>query len=132
MTDAEYKKMIASSENQIATEYEKLRKVAYNVGHVASETAKAEYERARSSATGSVIVSTMIPLFVALVGFFLFTTNWFLALVLIVGGIWVAIKLHEKTSRKRHQIEQEYASMINTVQSRFQELTNLLNNMKKI
>ena len=94
MTENEARKKIEACERQITSAHTELKDRARNVGAAAV-----------SAASKKTTISTMLPLILVVIGVFLFTTYWFVAVLLVGGGIFLAYVLHARASEAQEKIE---------------------------
>ena len=132
MTEQEIMQRIDASERQINQAYSNLRSVARDVGHKGLEAAQSARNSAVSEASTSKTTKTLLPLLISLVGFFLFGSAWFLALLMVIGGIVLAYNLNQKADKEKRSIESEYNAMVNTAEYQQKNLFSTLDNNLKI
>ncbi len=76
---------------------------------------------AKECADGSKTKKTLLPLIISVVGIFFFSSAWFLALCMIVGGIVIAYNMNQKAG-----------SVVNKVESAQKQLNSTIDNNSKI
>lgn len=132
MTEQEIMRRIDSSENQIYQAYNNLRSAARDVGHKGLQAAQSARNSAVSEASSSKTTKTLLPLLISLVGFFLFGSAWFLALLMVIGGIALAYNLNQKADKEKRSVESEYNSMVSVAENQQRNLFSILDNNTKI
>lgn len=110
MTTQEAKALIDSSENKIITSYSQFYASA---GKLRDEGLAGARQR--------TMLHTLLPLILCVIGLLIFRSEWFGGLCLIIGGIALAVKLHENAKRKEY-----------TVENAARNLENALNEHQKI
>lgn len=94
MTSDEARQRVNECEHQIVIEYSKLKDSARVVGSSAA-----------SSASSHTMKSTLLPLILCIFGFFCFKGPWFLGVLLIGLGIFLAYRLHDDAHGRQNIIE---------------------------
>ena len=110
MTTREAEALIDSSENKIITSYSQFYASA---GKLRDEGLAGARQR--------TMLHTLLPLILCVIGLLIFRSEWFGGLCLIIGGIALAVKLHENAKRKEY-----------TVENAARNLENALNEHQKI
>lgn len=110
MTTQEAKALIDSSESKIITSYSQF--------YASAEKLRDE---GLAGARQRTMLHTLLPLILCVIGLLIFRSEWFGGLCLIIGGIALAVKLHENAKRKEY-----------TVENAARNLENALNEHQKI
>ena len=76
---------------------------------------------AKECADGSKTKKTLFPLVISLIGIFLFSSSWFLAIVMIITGIVIAYNMNQKAG-----------SVVNKVATAQKQLNITIDNNSKI
>ena len=104
MTTQEAKALIDSSENKIITSYSQFYASA---GKLRDEGLAGARQR--------TMLHTLLPLILCVIGLLIFRSEWFGGLCLIIGGIALAVKLHENTKRKEYTVENAARTLENAL-----------------
>lgn len=76
---------------------------------------------AKQCADGSKTKKTLFPLVISLIGIFLFSSSWFLAIVMIIAGIVIAYNMNQKAG-----------SVVSKVATAQKQLNSTIDNNSKI
>ena len=120
MTEQEIKKKIDDCDRQIVSAYNNLRSAACNVGSKGYQSALSARSSAVSEADGRVAKSTLRPLIISVVGFFLFFLSyetWFLDLLIITSGIVISYSLHQNAAEELLSVRSTYDQMVNVAEN---------------
>lgn len=104
MTTQEAKALIDSSENKIITSYSQFYASA---GKLRDEGLAGARQR--------TMLHTLLPLILCVIGLLIFSSAWFGGLCLIIGGIALAVKLHENAKRKEYTVENAARTLENAL-----------------
>ncbi len=104
MTTQEAKALIDSSENKIITSYSQFYASA---GKLRDEGLAGARQR--------TMLHTLLPLILCVIGLLIFRSEWFGGLCLIIGGIALAVKLHENAKRKEYTVENAARTLENAL-----------------
>lgn len=110
MTTKYAEALIDSSERKIITSYSQF--------YASAEKLRDE---GLAGARQRTMLHTLLPLILCVIGLLIFRSEWFGGLCLIIGGIALAVKLHENAKRKEY-----------TVENAARNLENALNEHQKI
>ena len=132
MTEQEIMQQIDASERQIYLSYNSLRSAAREVGTKGVQAAQSARDSAVSQASSSKAAKTLLPLLISLVGLFLFGSAWFLALLMVIGGIVLAYNLYQKADSEKRSVESQYNSMVSVAENQQRNLNSILDNNARI
>ena len=132
MTEQEIKQKINDCDRQIVSTYNNLRSAAREVGSKGYQAAQSARGSAVSEADGRVTKNTLLPLIISVVGFFLFGAAWFLALLMVIGGIVLVYNLHQRAAGERRSVQSTYDQMVNAAENQQRNLNSTLDNNMKI
>lgn len=94
MTTREAEALIDSSENKIITSYSQFYASA---GKLRDE--------GLAGARQHTMLHTLLPLILCVIGLLIFSSEWFGGLCLIIGGIVLAVKLHDNAKHEEQNVE---------------------------
>lgn len=132
MTEQEIKQKIDESERQISVAYNNLMSAARDVGAKGYNAAVSSRDSAVQIESGKKAKNTLWPLVISLVGLFMLGAAWFLALLMIGGGIALAYNLNQKADKELSDIQSHYNSMVSVAENQRNNLNAVLNNNTKI
>ena len=132
MTEQEIMKQIDASELQINQAYSNLRRAARDVGDNGLQAAQSARDSAVLKAASAKTTKTLLPLLISLVGFFLFRSAWFLALLMVIGGIALANNLSQKAGQEKRSVESTYNAMVSTAEYQQKNLNSTIDSNYKI
>ncbi len=132
MTEGEAKRAIQDCEKRIRTTYADLVHDAERLGSDSLQEAKTAKNNETSSASAAIVGKTVLPLLLSVLGVFLFSVSWFLALLLIIGGIVLAHKLYKKAVDNRDSVRRQTDSTVNFVTSQKNRLDEALTTRRSI
>ena len=104
MTSNEAQLKIDECERQIVSAHSGLKENARSMGVAAAAAAAQKTTR-----------STLAPLLLCLVGLILFGKSWLLGAALIVGGAYIAYKMHESAQKIQNDVESRQKSLNSTI-----------------
>ena len=104
MTTKYAEALIDSSENKIITSYSQFYASA---GKLRDEGLAGARQR--------TMLHTLLPLILCVIGLLIFRSEWFGGLCLIIGGIALAVKLHENAKRKEYTVENAARTLENAL-----------------
>lgn len=104
MTSNEARQKVDACERQIVSAYSGLKDSARAVG-----------SSAVSSASSKTTMSTLLPLILCVIGLFCFGGPWFLGVVLIGLGIFIAYSLHGSAKSVQNNIENGQKNLNSTI-----------------
>lgn len=104
MTSNEAKQKVDACEQQIARAFFELKDSAKEVGLSAV-----------SSASSRTTMSLLLPLILCIIGLFCLRGPWFLGIVLFIGGIVLAHKLHTSAKEIQRVIETGQKNLNSTI-----------------
>lgn len=104
MTTQEAKALIDSSENKIITSYSQFYASAVKLR-----------DEGLAGARQRTMLHTLLPLILCVIGLLIFRSEWFGGLCLIIGGIALAVKLHENAKRKEYTVENAARTLENAL-----------------
>ena len=104
MTTKYAEALIDSSENKIITSYSQFYASA---GKLRDEGLAGARQR--------TMLHTLLPLILCVIGLLIFSSAWFGGLCLIIGGIALAVKLHENAKRKEYTVENAARTLENAL-----------------
>lgn len=104
MTSTEARQKIDASERQIVSAYSSLK-----------DSARVVSSSAVSSSSSKTTKNTLLPLILCIIGLFCFTGPWFLGVLLIGAGIFIAYKLHDSAKSIQNSIENGRNTLNSTI-----------------
>ena len=104
MTTQEAKALIDSSERKIITSYSQFYASAVKLR-----------DEGLAGARQRTMLHTLLPLILCVIGLPIFSSAWFGGLCLIIGGIALAVKLHENAKRKEYTVENAARTLENAL-----------------
>ena len=132
MTEQEIKQRINDSERQIQGAYQNLRNVARILGENALQAAYNAKSSNVSQLSGKKARSILLPLLISVVGLFLFKRAWFLALLMVIGGIALAVYLYKQANEEQSRIRSEYNNLVINAENQQKTLNAVIDNNTKI
>lgn len=132
MTEQEIRQRINDSEHEILGAYHNLRSAARIVGEKGLEAAKSEKSSAVSQLSGKKARNTLLPLIISVIGLFLFKSAWFLALLMVIGGIALAVYLYKRVDEEQYRIRRAYNAIVENAENQYKTLNSILDNNTKI
>lgn len=126
MSEQELMQKLNEWDRAITSSYNNLRSAAQEVGSRGYQSAQSARQSAVSSASDTKTTKTLLPLIISLVGIFLFGSAWFLALLMVIGGIVLAYNLNQKADKELRSVQYEYDPMVNTAENQQKNLNSVL------
>ena len=132
MSEQEIMRRINSCEQEITANYENLKNSARNVGEAGAQAAKAAQSSAVSAAKSDKNTKTFSPLLLAVLGLLLFSSSWFLGLLLIIGGGALSYNLNQKAASNLKKVEQQYSAIVSSTEYQRNNLNSTITSNDKI
>lgn len=106
MTVQQAQAEINTCEQEITRAHSSLCSAARTVGSSAKECAD-----------GSKTKKTLLPLLISIIGIFLFSSAWFLGVILIIAGIVIAYNMNQSAGSVVSKVESAQETLNNTINS---------------